>query len=81
VIPERIEFPETIVDGITQHPNRLIGCASFVSEHSANAIPIKATNVIVGIDQSVVPVGEIVAQCVEIQPRPYQHEEAQGINV
>ena len=74
VIAERVELPDPIVNGITEHPNRLVG-PSTGDEHIDDVPPIQTLDLWIGIDHSIIPIGKFVSQGIEVQESNKENEE------
>jgi hypothetical protein len=66
-IPYRIEFPEMVINAITQNPYWLIGCSSFWGEDALNILYAQTPDFTIGINHSIIPVSEKVAARIQIK--------------
>jgi len=80
VISQRIELPEMIIDGVTEHPDRLIGGGLMKGEDSPEVLPIEALHLGITIYHRIVPVGKEVPQGIKVEPGHKQNQNAEGIN-
>jgi hypothetical protein len=61
MITQRVQFPETIIDGITQDPNGLVGRSLLMRKDLKDIFPIEAFNLWIGINHRIIPIGKKVS--------------------
>jgi hypothetical protein len=71
MITKRIEPPEVIINDIAQDPNGLVSRSSFVGEDVLEIIPGQVSDLTIGIDHSVIPIGEYITEGIKINPYAY----------
>jgi len=61
-ITHGVQLPEFIINGITEHANGLVSGALLKSKNLNDISPIEASDLWIGIDHRIVPIGKEVAQ-------------------
>ena len=66
-VTHRIQFPEFIINSITEDSNRLIGIGFFVCEYSFYPFPTQIPDGGILINHPIIPIRKVVLQGVEIK--------------
>jgi hypothetical protein len=80
MITQWIEFPEVVINGITQNPNRLIGGGLMKGEDSLDVFPVETLHLGITIYHRIVPVSKEVPQGIKVESSHKQNQKAEGIN-
>jgi hypothetical protein len=77
MITQWIEFPEVVINGITQNPNGLIGDSLPQGKYRTYIFPAQTSDLSISINHRVIPIREEVVERVDIQASRYQTQKAQ----
>ena len=75
MIPKRVEFPEVIINRITEHPNGLVGIPLFEGKYRFDPLPAQVPDMRVLIDHPIIPVRKLVSKGTEIKDSYRKAEE------
>jgi hypothetical protein len=66
-VTQRIQFPEFVINSITEYSYRLISIGFFVCEYSFDAFPAQVPDGKILIDHPIIPVRKLIPKGIEIQ--------------
>jgi hypothetical protein len=67
VITQRVKFPNPVIDGITKDPDGLVCICFLKREYLFDPTPTQISNVGILVNHSIVPIGELVPQGIEVE--------------
>jgi hypothetical protein len=67
VITHGVKLPNLIINGITEHTDRLVGIPGFKREYLLDPFPIQIPDRAIQINHPIIPIRELVFQGIEVE--------------
>jgi hypothetical protein len=67
VITQGVEFPNSVINGITEHADGLISIPTLKREYFLDPLPIQIPDGRILVNHPIIPIGELVPQRIEVE--------------